>query len=96
MQKICDEAISLLRAQKRAYYIVELFNIYLCIADKLCETLKDDGHVGFQKQVKFDKRRIRQWLDAILNEYRIREVPLKCRMISTFIRKERLIVLMML
>ena len=76
MQKICDEAISLLRAQKRAYYIVELFNIYLCIADKLCETLKDDGHVGFQKQVKFDKRRIRQWLDAILNEYRIREVPL--------------------
>lgn len=26
--------------------------------------------------MKFDKRRIRQWLDAMLNEYRIREVPL--------------------
>lgn len=76
MWKLCEKAVDMLRVDKKSYYIIELFDIQLWLADKLSIAVNGDGQKKLPYDINAEKNRIRTWRDVMANEYRKREVPL--------------------
>ena len=72
MWKLCKNAVDMLRADKKSYYMVELFDIQLELADKLCMTMSGDIQKECHKSMIIEKERITAWRDVLAKEYRER------------------------
>lgn len=75
MWKLCDEAVELLREEKRAYYMVELFDIQLKIADKLCEYMNGEKQEECRKRMLYLKSERSAWREVLSGEYRRYGLP---------------------
>lgn len=70
MWKRCEEAVELLREEKRAYYMVELLDIQQVVADKLCIHMKGKLQEDCREQMHSLKNERRIWREVLSGEYR--------------------------
>ena len=70
MWKLCEEAVELLREEKRAYYMVELFDIQQAVADKLCIHMEGKLQEDCREQMQSLKHERRIWREVLSGEYR--------------------------
>lgn len=75
MWKLCKTAVDMLRADKKSYYIIELFEIQMRLADRLCVNMKGDIQLECRKNMEIEKQRIKTWHDVMTDEYRRRGIP---------------------
>lgn len=75
MWKLCEEAVELLREEKRAYYMVELFDIQQAIADRLCEHMDGEKQEECRKRMRELKSERRTWREVLSGEYRRYGLP---------------------
>lgn len=74
MWKYCNAAVEALRDDKKSYYIIELFDIQMKLADSLVAA-SGDTQTEFQKNLLSEKEKIATWRDVLANEYEKRSVP---------------------
>ncbi len=75
MWNLCRNAVELLREDKKSYYIIELFDIQINIADRICALIKVKNQDGFISNIIHDKQKIKLWRDILSNEYKKRQIP---------------------
>lgn len=76
MWKLCCDAVQLLRNDKKSYYIIELFEIQINIADKLCRVMNGSMQSTYCEQIMLEKRKIKSWYDVMVKEYKYRGIPI--------------------
>ena len=74
MWNLCRNAVELLREDKKSYYIIELFDIQINIADRICALIKGRNQDAFISNMIHDKQKIKLWRDILSNEYKKRGI----------------------
>ena len=75
MWNLCRNAVELLREDKKSYYIIELFDIQINIADRICALIKGRNQDAFISNMIHNKQKIKLWRDILSNEYKKRGIP---------------------
>lgn len=75
MWKLCKTAVEMLRADKKSYYIVELFDIQMSLADRLCMNMKGDIPRESRKNMLNEKQQLKTWRDVMAGEYQRHGIP---------------------
>ena len=73
--KLCNDAFEQLRSTTRSYYMVELMDIRIALADKLCEGLDKEKQREAYSELCGIKMQTQAWRDVLAEEYRRRNVP---------------------
>ena len=74
MWNLCRNAVELLREDKKSYYIIELFDIQINIADRICALIKGRNQDAFISNMIHNKQKIKLWRDILSNEYKKRGI----------------------
>ena len=75
MWKKCDKAVAMLRKQMRAYYMIELFDIQLALADNVCNSLQADEQENCRRELEEKNRQTTVWRNVLAKEYTERDIP---------------------
>ena len=74
MWNLCQNAVEVLREDKKSYYIIELFDIQINITDRICALIKGRNQDVFISNMIHDKQKIKLWRDILSNEYKKRGI----------------------